>query len=163
MGGSSGEIWELEGSGSQDGGSADILSERVSKLFALPRDAAAFDISGWVSYRGLADATLTLTFQHGGRNLFDHDVTISIAAPTNFGVYNGAAGDAQTSYYNESDSSKPARQYYNSEFRRRLIRHPFDVASDTSHIQVRARIDGAADFDVTEIGIRFDTAQQGAP
>ena len=142
FGGSAGQIYMLEGSGGQDGGSENVKSERLSKLFDAPGFGKATEISGYVRYRSLFSATLTLRFEFGGSNLFNETKTIALAANTNFPVFGGSF------YFGGS-------VYFGSAFAGRLTRTPWSVAGQSEQFQVRVTIDGATDFELQEIGFEF--------
>lgn len=142
MGGPSGEIFQLEGGGSQDGGTADIDVERLSGLIQPGNGGPIFDITGWISYRKVLPATVTLTFEYGGENVFDQAITIALGQASPLPVYGGGL------YYN-NDS------YYSAKFKKRLTRQPIGPAGQGNHFQVRVGIDGSTDFFIQEIGFTF--------
>lgn len=147
MGGGQGQIWVLDGSGAQDGGTSDLIVTRTSKLFTVG-DAEIFDLSGYVSYRKRSAQTLTLTFQHAGDRIFDQDITVNLDAPDSFPVWGGG------SYWGGF--------YWGLQFQNRLTRQRISPAGASNYLQIKASITGAADFSVQEIGITFQAAKPGA-
>lgn len=143
FGGLNGEIFQWDGAGAQDGGNSNIKAERLSKVFQAPVGGASFDVTGWVLYRKIFPATLTLTFEYGGEAIFDQEITIALEQAGNLPVYNGGF------YYNNDT-------YYSAQFKTRLTRQQFSPAGNASHFQVRATVDGATDFFIQEIGITFE-------
>jgi len=145
MGGAAGEIFQLEGSGGQDGGTADITAERLSGVVSAPLDGEVFNVSGWVSYRRKVSGTLTITFEYGGLNLFDQAITVTLD-PTEKATHYGGV------YYYGGAT------YYGAQFEGRLHRKRFSIASgDSSQFQVRASFTGATEQDIEEIGIIFQS------
>ncbi|KKM06737.1 hypothetical protein LCGC14_1741000 [marine sediment metagenome] len=75
FGDASGRILNLEGTGLQDGGSDDIVTDRTSGTIRLPT-GSVFDVKGNIKYRRFAGATVTLTFLFGGKEVFHDTRTI---------------------------------------------------------------------------------------
>jgi hypothetical protein len=144
FGDSSGRIYRLEGSGSGDGGSAAVRTERLSKLFSVPLDAQAFDVSGWIKYRKNDAATVVIKIEYAGSNVFDESITVSIPAASGTPLYSGG------SYYGAA--------YYSTPFRNRLVRQPLSVAGQGNEFQVRVTCEGTTDIQINEIGLRFKAA-----
>ena len=150
FGDTAGNIYQMDGSGGQDGGSSDITAFRESGLLVPPtKDQGAapgvFDGDGYVDYRRLAASSLTLKFQHAGVSIFDQSVTIALPASETFSVFGGSA------YFGGSF-------YYGDAFSNRIARQTFNVAGQSSGFQLRAEISGANEFELDEIGLGFDTA-----
>lgn len=144
FGDNTGNIYQFDGDGGQDGGSADIKVFRESGLI-MPEEGKVFDVTGYIHYRRIADATVTLTFQHQGVNVFDQPITINLEADTT-GAFYGA-----TDYYGEE-------KYYGSRFARRLTRREATIAGRSTALQVRVEIDGAVDFEIDELGVTVTSA-----
>jgi len=145
MGDSSGNIYRMDGTGGQDGGTTDITVQRTSGLLA-PGQGNAFDISGWISYRRLFQGTVDLTIIGGGVAEYDQDISIRLPAASGVAVYNG------NSYYGGGS-------YYGQSFTGRLIEQNWRAAGHSSHFQVRVSHTGSGDINIEEIGIRFEEAQ----
>lgn len=141
LGGRNGEIYQLEGGGSQDAGATDIAVERLSKVFPSP-EFTTFDIEGWVTYKRFAAATLTITIQWSGSGLVDQAITVPLAGATNIPVYGGSL------YYNDDN-------YYTTEFKGRRTRVPITITGQDSDFAIKTEISGATQFDIEEIGVRF--------
>jgi len=142
MGDSSGNIYQLEGSGGQDGGSSDIKAERLSGVIRMPNVGPVYDVSGWVTYRRIFPATLTITLEWGGTVLENHAITVSLDAAPNAPVWGGGL-------YWSND------QYWSTPFKGRFSRQIWSGAGKSEQLQVRASIDGATDFFIEEIGLDF--------
>ncbi len=123
---------------------ATITTTRTSGLIRSPEDNV-FDISGWILYRELFDATVTLDFLFGGITVPDQAITINLPND-GLGVYNGDV------YYNATDA------FYSSTFKKRLNRRDYKAAGRSSHFQVEVTVDSENDYEIHEIGIRFKSA-----
>ena len=121
-----------------------INTTRTSGLIRAPEDNI-FDIDGWILYRELFDATVTLDFLFGGITAPDQAITINLPND-GLGVYNGDV------YYNATDA------FYSSTFRKRLNRQDYKAAGRSSHFQVKVTVASENDFEIHEIGIRFKSA-----
>ena len=144
MGDNSGNIYQLDGSGAQDGGSADIKCERLSPVIQMPDRGPMYDIRGWITYRKVFPATVTLSFEWGGVVQEDQSITVTLDAASNAPVYGGAL------YYNNA-------VYYSTRFKGRFSRQNFSPAGKSDQLQVRVTIDGATDFFIDEIGLDFSS------
>ena len=121
-----------------------ITTTRTSGLIRAPEDNV-FDISGWINYRELFDVTVTLDFLFGGITAPNQSIT-KFLPNDGLGVYNG------DTYYNATDA------FYSSTFKKRLNRQDWKTAGRSSHFQVKVTIDSENDFEIHEIGIRFNSA-----
>jgi hypothetical protein len=151
MGDQFGNIYRLDGTGATDGNTAlaagsNIEAYRVSGVFRIPPDEM-FDIVGWITYAKSFACTVTITFQHGGVNIFDQAITVSLPNDSAVAVYNG------NNYY-----SGPI--YYNASFGARLSRQFFRAAGSSSHAQCKISVTGAVDFNISEIGFSFTAVNQ---
>lgn len=146
MGDSSGNVYRLEGEGtSGDGGSASIETEFLSKLYSMPSDAKAFDLSGYVKYRKGAEVQMTLTFEYSGENVMDKSVTVTLPASQ------GGAHYSNSQYYSNGE-------YYGRAFERRLSRQKFVPPGTSTEFQVRVSVNSTAAFKLNEIGLRMRAA-----
>lgn len=141
VGGPAGEIFQLEGSGLQDGGTTDIVSERTSGLIQAPA-GSVFNITGYIKYRKEFAATLTLDFLFGGATLFTESLTITMPGFTSVPVFGG------NFYFGGTN-------YFGVPFTGRLVKQPWSTAGSDEHFQVNAKVTGA-DFDIEEIYISFE-------
>ena len=121
-----------------------ITTTRTSGLIRAPEDNV-FDINGWIMFRELFDATVTLDFLFGGVTIFEQASTINLPND-GLGVYNGEA------FYNATDV------FYSSTFKKRLNRRDYKAAGRSSHFQLKITIESENDFEIHEIGIRFKSA-----
>lgn len=143
FGDSDGNFYRLEGSSSGDADSQDIKTERLSKLYTLTDDAEAYDIEGYLEYRGsLEAATIVLRFEFSGYSVMNEVMTLSIPAITGFTTYGGGF------YYSNGE-------YYGTTFSGRLTRQKFGVPGQANNFQVRATVDGSTDFEIKEIGLKL--------
>lgn len=141
FGDSSGRLFNLEGSGQMDGGSADIAVDRLSGLIQLPFAEVA-NVRGRVKYRKRHPATLTLTAQYGGTTIKDESITVALPAIEDLPIYGGGF------YYNND-------AYYGAEFAGRISLRPFQIPGASSLFQIKAAITGD-EFDIPEIEIEFE-------
>ena len=121
-----------------------ITTTRTSGLIRAPEDTV-FDIRGWILYRELFDATVTLDFLFGGVALPEQAITINLPSD-GLGVYNGQH------FYNATDA------FYSSTFKKRISRQDWDAAGRSSHFQLKATVTSENDWEIHEIGIRFSSA-----
>ena len=117
---------------------------RTSGLIRAPEDNV-FDIEGWINYRELFDATVTLDFLFGGITVPDQSITINLPND-GLGVYNG------DNYYFATDV------FYSATFKKRINRRDYKAAGRSSHFQVKVTVASENDFEIHEIGIRFKSA-----
>lgn len=145
MGDSDGNIYRLEGTGANgDGGTTAITTDWLSKLFAAPLDAQAYNVEGYIKYRKDAEATITLTFEYAGEAIFNESLTVDIpAAP-------GAKYFGEEVYY--------GGDFYYGAVTGRLARQKFWPPGQSNEFQVRVNVSGNADFAINEIGLRFRAA-----
>ena len=147
MGDMSGNIYKFDGSGGQDGGAEDITAFRVSGVYKTAFTQIS-NVTGWVDYQKQPAAdTLNLTFQHGGQNLFDQTIDVTLLAQQISAVYGGAY------YYNNVDTTNAA--HYGVAFERRLARRTYSAAGQSSEFQVKASVTGSVDFRIDEINVEF--------
>lgn len=147
MGDESGNIYRLEGSGSSgDGGSANIVSYRVSKLIEAQLDAQIYNVYGYVRYRKQSSASsLTLTFRYAGERLFNEELTVSLDAAS------GGIHYSNSKYYSDGN-------YYAAPFQGRLTRTEFVLPGASNEVQIQTQVEGTSDFAISEVGIRFEAA-----
>lgn len=143
MGDDQGKLYRLEGSGMEgDGGTVELETEWLTKLFSAPLDTEFNHIEGYVKYRKNVPATLRLTFEYCGTSALNQTVEITIP---------GLEG---VPYFGE-DIYFGGDVYFGAAFENRLIRQKFQVPGQSSDFQIRASIEGATSFNINEIGLRF--------
>lgn len=146
MGDASGNIYRMEGVGSSgDGGTETIISNRTSKSFSLPLDAQAFKVDGWVKYRNDVSYTMTISLLWSGSSLIDERVEVQ------------AEGIGTRPYYS-SGIYYADGNYYSGVFGQRFVRLPFGVNGKSEEFQIRVEVDSTVEFDIAEIGLRFEAA-----
>jgi hypothetical protein len=142
MGDASGNIYRMEGTGANgDGGTSVIDTQFLSKLFSARLDSNAYDFEGYIKYAKLDSASITLTFQYQGKEIFDKSVTINFPSISAANYYGGSA------YYNGD--------FYYGSFSGRLARQEFSPPGDANDFQVLVEYTGSNDISINEIGIRF--------
>lgn len=145
FGDSSGNLYKLEGSAAADGGTANIKTEFLSRLYEISLDADAYDIEGWVKYRQDVANYVTMSFEFSGALIFQQEITVDLPDIQNRRVYGGSV------YYGDDE-------YYGNTFKGKLVRKPFLVAGHSKEFQVRVTVDGQANFEINQIGLRFRAA-----
>ncbi|KKL07546.1 hypothetical protein LCGC14_2584930, partial [marine sediment metagenome] len=145
FGDTAGNIYRLDGEGGQDGGTDDITVKRRSRMFAVP-EGNIFDVTGWIHYRRLFAATLTIRILGGGVAVFTQAISLQLPENTNVAIYGGSHhyGD-QTSLYGIS-------------FTGRIHRQDWGAAGQASHFQLEVEFSGNEDIDLEEVGIEFNVA-----
>lgn len=144
-GDSLGNIYKLDGDAGIDAGTTSLTVTRTSGYLSIP-EGSVFDVEGWVHYRKDFSATLTLTFLHAGKSIFDQDIIIPLTAGDGIAVYNGS------DYYNLSS-------YYGRSFSGRISRRDFTSAGQSSGFQVKVTVESDGDVQIDEIGLRFKKAR----
>lgn len=143
MGDSSGNIYRLEGTGtSGDGGSADVITEFLSKLFVLPLDLEQYDIEGWIKYRRKEAADISITLETSGVSLFEYPIVVPLPNASGGPYY------SNDSYYSDGE-------YYGTARFNRLARQRITFPGGSNELQVRVRYDGTANIQINEVGLRF--------
>jgi hypothetical protein len=148
MGDASGNVYRLEGSGTMDGGTADIKTTRTSKLESGPGHAQIYDAQGAVKFRPATGAasTLTMSFLWQGASVFDSTITVELAAAEAGSVFSGDY------FYGDTDV------VYGSHFEGRLARERFAVPGQGNEVQIYTEIDGDERFQVNEVYFGFRAA-----
>jgi len=145
MGDEDGNFYRTEGTGVGDGGTTNIETEWLTKLFSAPLDSEAFNFEGWIKYRKGDSATVVLTFEFAGISVFNEAITITFPAVPGRTVYSGGA------HYNDG-------QFYGTQFSGRLTRQKFLVAGQGNEFQLRVQVTNTANFEINEIGVRLTAA-----
>lgn len=148
MGDASGNVYRVEGSGDSDGGTANIRSNRLSKLESGPGHGQVYDIQGAVKYRPSLseESTLSLSVYWQGSSVFDTTITLTLQGATGSSVFGGEH------YYGESDA------VYGSHFEGRLARERFAISGQGNDLQVFTEVEGAERFQINEIYFGFKAA-----
>ena len=147
MGDSSGNIYRMEGTGANgDGGTSPIDTKFLSKLIPSRLDSKMYDVEGYIKYQQNLAATVTLTFQYQGENIFSNSITTALSAATATSYYSAGA------YYSGA--------YYYGSFSGRMTRNKFTMPGHANEFQVLVEVVGNNGFSINEIGIRFRAASQ---
>lgn len=148
MGDDSGNLYRLEGSGSDgDGGSADIATEWLTRLFSVPLDAEAYHIEGYLKYRKNVAAVVTLNFEFAGYTASNEQVMVTIPAITDAPHFGG-------------DHWFGGEVYFGAAFENRLLRQKLMAPGQSSDFQVRLTVEGVTNFSINELGLRFRVASK---
>ena len=161
FGDASGNIYQLEGSGADDGGTDPITAFRETGIIDSSRDPISnnvleYDGSGYVDHRRLSSADVTLTFQHQGVDVFKQAVDITIPPSTEFGTY--GTGTATNNYYDTSGAVGDDNIFYGDQFLSRLSRQTFRAAGHSSFFSLRTSFSGSADVEIDEIGLNYKSS-----
>lgn len=147
MGDSSGNIYRMEGTGSNgDGGTNEIELQFLSKLFSANLDAQIYDIEGYIKYQRNDTATINLTFQYQGMEVFDKSISIDLPVTATVSYFGGPA------YF--------GGQFYFGTFAGRLARQKFIPPGDANEFQLLVEYIGNNNIIINEIGLRFRAAGQ---
>ena len=146
MGDANGNVYRLEGSGTAgDGGSANIISYRMSMLYQAPLDMKAFNINGWVTHRKQLSNDIMLRFLFAGKHVHDVSKTVELSAVTYDTPYSGSV------YYGGS-------YYYGASQENRLVRRTFGTPGQANGFQIETKVDSVNAFAIPEVGVRYDDA-----
>lgn len=149
MGDVSGNIYLIDGSDDQDGGTDDLISFRTSSLFKTDviRDSrkrtkvteAMTEVKFSVDYPKTENShTLNVTILSAGAEVFDSTKTITIPAATGTTFYGGEV------YYG-------GNFHYGFQFNDRLFRQWFDGEEGGNEFQIKTSITGSSLFRIDEI------------
>ena len=147
MGDSSGNWYRMEGTGSTDGGNAGVSIEFLTRLFTVPLDAEAFDISGYIKYHKNVATTVNMVFEYAGAAASNQTVQVTLPALSGIAHFGG-------------DHYFGGEVYFGAPFEDRLIRQKFDAAGQASDFKIRISADDVVDCRINEIGLRFRAASQ---
>lgn len=150
FGDASGNIFQMYGEGSMDGGTTNISASRTTGLIRGLPEGNVMDVEGWILYRRQFETTVTLTFEFAGEGLFDKSLTINLPEGDDIAVYNGTGTSA--AYYNDD-------AYYGRSFSDRISRQKFGAAGLNAFFQIRIDVESAGAVDIQEIGLKIKTAK----
>ena len=136
MGGSAGQIWQLEGEISNDAGS-DIRADRLSSLLRSPA-GELMDFKGFVHYRKRDAATLEMTLEQSGSSVRDTSISLSLPLAAASAYFGGA-------YY------FGGAIYFGPQARNRLFRQYWSAAGKADLTQIRLAVNSQADFAVSRV------------
>lgn len=144
MGSTGGKIFMFEGAGGQDAGLHDISVTRISKVITAPRDAEAYNVSGFLSYRKLFDVPFTITLMFQGTKQQDQEITTTLLGAETTAVFGGP-------YY----FGGPV--YFGIPFEGRIIRQPLGIPGIASDFQVKLVADASKSFAIHKLQIEYET------
>lgn len=145
MGDALGNIYRMEGTGtSGDAGNANIELQYLTKLYAGKLDEQSYDLDGYIKYSKDQPATVTLTFQYQGKEIFNKSVVVNLPSVSS------------SSYYNDN-------VWYNGNFfygsiAGKLSRQAFYPPGSANDFQLLVQVTGTTDIEINEIGIRLRAA-----
>lgn len=148
MGDSNGNLYRMEGSSNaQDADADDIIVTRRSKVFSPPVDMRIVNgIEGWVTFRKkIEDVSVNLNLLFSGEAISDVNKTLTLAGLSGVNFYGSGA------YYGGSD-------YYGIIYFNRTARRRFEASGGSTEFQVEVEVEGAKEFEIVEVGLRFLTA-----
>jgi hypothetical protein len=147
MGDANGNVYRMEGTGiAGDGGSEAVSMEWLSKIYSMPLSAQAYGVEGYIKYRRNERCTVQITFEFAGESAYDE--TIFLELPTvPGGIYYG-----NSQYYGGS--------FYYGTISGRVSRQPFMAPGQATEFQVRVVVSDVVDFQIDEIGLRFEASSQ---
>lgn len=146
MGDANGNIFRLEGFGTGgDGGTTSIDVTRTSPLFAMPLNAEAFNVEGWIKYRRSDAFTVMISLLWAGITVWNETINIDAPAISGRPVYSGGL------HYSDGTG-------YAAPFSGRFVREPFAVPGKSNEFQVKVEVSTKLDFRIAEIGLRFEAA-----
>lgn len=144
MGDGDGNLYRMEGSGTLgDAGAYAIEATRTSTLYKAQLDAKAHKLRGWLTHRKRESASVDFTVLWSGEHVTDKTQQVELAAV----AYDTPYGDVI--YYGGD-------HYYGVAQENRLVRRNWAVAGSSNHFQFRVAIDGFADYDIAEVGCRYE-------
>lgn len=150
FGDANGKIFQFYGSGGKDGGTEVFSATRTSKLFMGLPFGAVFDVEGSIMYRKQFAATVTITFNFAGDNVFDRALVVTLPPGDGIAVYNGDG--TRAAYYNAS-------AFYGRSFSERITRQKFGPPGLEGWFQVTVDVQSEGDVDIQALVITFKTAE----
>ncbi len=143
FGDTSGNVYRMEGSGAGgDGGSADITTRFKSKLFTVPLDLEAYNVTGWLKYHKGDARDIKISLLWAGQSVVTETFTESLEADGSGWFFGG-------DFYWGGDI------YWGTSSFDRLIKRPITIPGQSSEFQVEVESTGKTDFRINEIGLRF--------
>jgi len=143
FGDSSGNVYRMEGTGSGDSGTTDVKTTFRSRLFTMELGSNSYNINPWIRYRASEDTDITVKILHGGMNVSDGSVAMTLPASASKVTYGGGF------YYNDSN-------YYSQSLGARLRRELFALPGGSTEFQLEVEYNGTQTLDIQEIGLRYE-------
>lgn len=147
FGGMAGQIYELEGEGTQDAGTDDVPMERITGFIGPPLQKRYTNVRGYINHKKNTANTITLKLIQQGVN-YPLDVTTTLTTT--------AVSDAQ--YFGDSIYFGGSI-YFGSQFAGRIVRLPWQSPGSSSFFQLSIAVSGI-DPEIQEVGIYFDAEDE---
>lgn len=145
FGDAAGRIFQLDGEGTKDAGSTNIVTSFTTGPVILPLDRDAYDFRGAVYFNRGYSGTVTINALHQGHRLMRTPITLTIAA--------GSAAHFGGAYYFGGSN------YFGMQFEGRLERQYFSDAGAGGQLQFEIEISGANQVEIDRIVLRFVPAK----
>lgn len=144
MGDSLGNLYKIEGDeGALDAGENSINVTWRSGILKTSNELIAENFSGYVSYRSGVDTQITIKFLFGGSYVSSSEHIIPLKGTTG-GIYYGG-----NNYFG-------GNAYFGVPFSGSFRREAVTPAGQSEEIQIEVSHTGSADFEINEIGLRFE-------
>ncbi len=143
FGGSAGEVFQMEGSGSQDGGDSDIVATRTTGLFEMPV-GQAYNIKGEVFFRKQSAVTLTITLQSRGESIFDAELTVSLPAIDGGSYWGGDVFWGGEFFWGVKFAGEISKDQF------------FPTTSGTDFFKLQTAITASVPFDIEQINLQIE-------
>jgi len=145
MGDASGNLYKIEGTlGDFDCGENNIECVFRSALFKIDGEKIGETFTGHISYRAAVDATVTIKVLCGGSDVSTDTTTLTLKGTAGGSYFGGSA-------YFGGDF------YFGAAFDGRFRREHFTPAGRGEELQIEVSHDGAVDFEINEIVLRFES------
>lgn len=161
MGDEDGNLYRLEGTydSGGDGGTTEVVAERLSKLFVGPLDTVSFNLDGWIRARSAQAAELAVVLEYVGERGFSRDRRdLEIQDPFGSVSYYGGTVGLDAAYYGGSEEDGDAA-YYSELGRGPFSRFKVGFAGSGHDFQIRTTVRGDTEATIGEIGLRYRVAK----
>lgn len=149
FGDADGNVYRMEGVGTTgDAGTTDIVSRRKTRLVRLPAKVVGSRMSGEISYRRGAAAQAEITMFWGGREPDTSSITVSMAEEDSVTVFGADI------YFGDGEA------FFGGPVRSRLRSQAIDISGDGADLQLEVAVTGTSDFNIHDIRLVFEGAQQ---
>ena len=146
--GANGNIYRLEGTGTDDNGS-NIISNRKSKLFKVEGLAEITEVRGYVEYVADQLVTPVIRLYYQGQSVLTQEITETLPAADAGAAYGG-------SYYYGDGTSYGA-------VKGSIKRQQINIPGGGNMFQVEVEVEGANTFEITEIYLDFQASNSLSP
>lgn len=142
MGDADGNLYRMEGEGQGDAGADLIVSRRKLVVLSFPLDAQAFTICGWVRYRQIKPALITLRFIFQGKHQFEETISLSLDGASGVSYWGGGDHFGGGTYFGSNTKVFATEQ--------------FGVPGQSTEVQIELSIESKEEYSISEIGLRFE-------